>query len=310
MTLHTQGLYTLEQVCGFVAGNALVSFTLTDRASAHAWMADTLRRFGYTHASRADRGVLRQYLSTVTGLSRAQVTRRITQFRDGGRIADRRSTPTAPFPRRYAAEAIRLLAEVDALHGTLSGTTTRKLCERALRVHGDVRFERLARISNGHLYNLRHHTTYRTVRGSYDKTRSVRNSIGERRKPFPDGHPSYLRVDSVQPGDRDGIKGVYLVTAVDEVTQFQCICAVEKISERFLVPMLEAFPFTIRDSIVITVRSTSIVTSPRYWRSSGSNRPSHAPGRPTTTRWRRARMLRPCARIWATAIFQDDAPRW
>lgn len=45
-------------------------------------------------------------------------------------------------------------------------------------------------------------------------------------------------------------KGVYLVNAVDEVTQSQCICAVEKISERFLVPvltaMLEAFPLIIR----------------------------------------------------------------
>lgn len=49
----------------------------------------------------------------------------------------------------------------------------------------------------------------------------------------------------------DGIKEVYLVNAVDEMTQFQRSCAVEKISERFLVPvlkaMLEAFPFTIRE---------------------------------------------------------------
>ena len=173
----------------FVAGNAPVSFTLTDRASAHAWMADTLWRFGSMRASRADRGLLRQYLTTVTGLSRAQVTRRITQFLAGGRIADRRSPPAAPFPRRYTATDIRLLAEGDALHGTLSGTTTRKLWERALRVHGDVRFARLARRSNGHLYTLRHHTTYRMVRGSYDKTRPVKHSIGERRKPFPDGRP-------------------------------------------------------------------------------------------------------------------------
>ena len=170
VTVHTQGLHTLEQVRAFVAGNAPVSFTLT-------------------------------------GLSRAQVTRRITQFLAGGRIADRRSTPAAPFPRRYTAADIRLLAEVDAWHGTLSGTTTRKLCERALRVHGDVRFARLARRSNGHLYNLRHHATYRTVRGASDKTRPVKNSIGERRTPFPDGRPGYLRVDSVPQGDRDGIKG-------------------------------------------------------------------------------------------------------
>jgi len=104
VTLHTQGFQTLEQVRAFVAGHAPVAFTLTNRASAHAWMADTLRQFDYRHALRADRGVLRQYLSTVTGLSRAQVTRRITQFLVGGRIADRRSTPAAPFPRRYAVE--------------------------------------------------------------------------------------------------------------------------------------------------------------------------------------------------------------
>ena len=49
-------------------------------------MADTLKRFDYAHASRADRGVLRCNLEKVTGQSRAQITRRITQFLAGGRI--------------------------------------------------------------------------------------------------------------------------------------------------------------------------------------------------------------------------------
>src|SRR3989338_7331146 len=209
VTLQTQGLQTLEQVRGFMAGNAPVLFTLNDRAVAHVWMTETLRRFGYHGASRADRGVLRRYLAKVTGLSRAQVTRRITQFLTGGRIADRRHAPAVPFARRYTTEDIRLLADVDALHGTLSGSTTRKLCERAFAVYGDPRFERLAGISNGHLYNLRSHKTYSAVRGTYDKTRPVKSHIGERRKPFPDGRPGFLRVDSVHQGDMDGIKGAY-----------------------------------------------------------------------------------------------------
>lgn len=250
VTLQTQRLQTLEQVRAFVGGSAPVSFTLTDRTSAHAWMTDTLRRFGYKKASRADRGVLRQYLAKVTGLSRAQVTRCITQFTAAGGIQDRRHAPAAPFVRRYSAEDIRLLAQTDTLHGTLAGTTTRKLCERAFTVHGDTRFERLARISNGHLYNLRHHKAYQAVRGSFDKTRSTPVNIGERRKPFSNGAPGYLRVDSVHQGDLDGIKGVYLINAVDEVTQFQTVCAVERISELFLLPVLEAmmdaFPFVIR----------------------------------------------------------------
>jgi transposase InsO family protein len=249
VTLHTQRLHTLAQVRAFVAGSELLSFTLTDRQAAYGWMADTLRQFGYVRCTRADKGLLRQYLRKVSGFSRAQVARCMTQFTDGGDIQDRRRAPTVPFARRYTAEDIRLLAEMDALHGTLAGTTTRKLCERAFTVHGDARYTRLAGISNGHLYNLRQHKTYQSVRGSFDKTRPTRVNIGERRKPFPGGRPGYLRVDSVHQGDLDGTKGVYLINAVDEVTQCQAVCAVEKISEAFLLPvlaaMMTAFPFVI-----------------------------------------------------------------
>lgn len=251
MTLHTQELQTLAQVRAFVSGSEPISFTLEDRRTAYAWMADTLKQFDYARCKRSDKGVLRRYLCKVTGFSRAQVSRCIKQFAtDGGRIEDRRRPPAASFVRRYTVEDIRLLAETDALHGTLSGTTTRKLCERAFRVHGDARFERLADISNGHLYNLRRHKAYQTKRGSFDKTRPAKINIGERRKPAPDGRPGYLRVDSVHQGDLDGIKGVYLINAVDEVTQFQAVFAVEHISEAYLLPvleaMMEAFPFVIR----------------------------------------------------------------
>jgi transposase InsO family protein len=250
VTLHTQGLQTLAQVRAFVSGNEPISFTLSDRLAAYGWMANTLRQFGYACCKRADKGVLRQYLLKVTGFSRAQVARCIKQFAaGGGRIKDRRRAPSVPFVRRYTTEDIRLLAEIDALHGTLSGTTTRKLCERAFKVHGDARFDRLAGISNGHLYNLRSHKTYLAKRGSFDKTRPTKINIGERRKPFPNGCPGYLRVDSVHQGDLDGIKGVYLINAVDEVTQFQAVFAVEHISEAYLLPvltaMMDAFPFVI-----------------------------------------------------------------
>ncbi|MGZ8911360.1 MAG: integrase catalytic domain-containing protein [Methylococcaceae bacterium] len=108
----------------------------------------------------------------------------------------------------------------------------------------------MACISNGHLYNLRRHQRYQNQRTSFDKTRTVRITIGERRKPSPDGKPGYLRVDSVHQGDLDGVKGLYLITAVDQVTQFDCVFAVERISEHFLLPtlaqLLEAFPFVIR----------------------------------------------------------------
>jgi len=250
VTIHTQGLQTVAQVRAFVEGNEALSFTLTDRAAAYAWMAETLRRFAYARCGRADKGLLRRYLAKVTGLSRAQIARVVRQFLREGRIADRRKGPARPFPRRYTPEDIRLLAETDTLHGRLSGPATRKLCERMFEVFGDARFERLATISNGHLYNLRQHKTYLGTRGKVDKTRAVRVNIGERRKPAPNGQPGYLRVDSVHQGDLDGVKGLYLINAVDEVTQFQCIFAVERISEHVLLPVLKqlliTLPFAIK----------------------------------------------------------------
>ena len=73
--------------------------------------------------------------------------------------------------------------------------------------------------------------------------------IGERKKPFPEGKPGYIRVDSVHQGDLDKEKGVYHVNLVDEVTQWEVVICVEGIAESFLLPALAealaAFPFVI-----------------------------------------------------------------
>jgi IS30 family transposase len=113
VTLQTQGLHTLEQVRAFMAGNAPVSFTLTDAVSARVWMTEPLRRFGYGTLSRSDKGLLRRYLTKITGLSRAQMTRRIAEFLACGAIKDRRRAPVVSFVRRYTVEYIRLLAKMD-----------------------------------------------------------------------------------------------------------------------------------------------------------------------------------------------------
>ena len=234
--LDTQRLQTLDQVREFLAGSRPLDLQLETRAEAYAFVAETLQRFDYSRQGKADKGLIRRFLNKVTGLSRAQVTRLLHQHRTTGAIADRRR-PRHPFPRRYTKADIGLLAEVDALHGTLSGPATRKLCVRAWQLFGDRRFERLAAISNGHLYNLRHSTSYQRRRGTMPApTRPVHIAIGERRRPQPFGQPGYLRVDSVHQGDLDGIKGLYHLNLVDEVTQFQFVGSVERIDTPCLRP--------------------------------------------------------------------------
>jgi hypothetical protein len=53
----------------------------------------------------------------------------------------------------------------------------------------------------------------------------------------------------VHQGDQDGVKGVYHINAVDCVTQMQFVATCEKISEAYLLPVIEqllaGFPFVI-----------------------------------------------------------------
>ena len=204
--LDTHRLQTLDQVREFLDGSEQVDLQPQTRADAYAFVAKTVRRFDYALRGRADKGLLRRFLAKAAGLSRAQITRLLQQHRTTGEIADRRGAPRRPFPRRYSNADIGLLAELDVLHGTLSGPATRKLCARAFHLFGDRRFERLAGISNGHLYNLRHTTSYQRRRGTPPlPTRPVQVAIGERRRPQPFGQPGWVRVDTVHQGDLDGM---------------------------------------------------------------------------------------------------------
>ncbi len=91
--------------------------------------------------------------------------------------------------------------------------------------------ETLAGISVSHLYNLRQSKAYQRQRLTFEKTRPKSSTIGERRKPCSNGQPGYIRIDTVHQGDLDKQKGVYHINAVDEVTQFEVVCCVERISD-------------------------------------------------------------------------------
>lgn len=179
------------------------------------------------------------------------------------------------------------LAELDRLHGQLSGPATKKLAERAATVYDYPAFQTLAGISVAHLYNLRASLGYQRQRGHHEPTRPRHIAIGERRRRQPNGEPSYLRVDSVHQGDWDGIKGLYVINLVDAVTQFAVVVAVERISENFLIPALqqalEAFPSSSVASTPTTARSTSTTAAPRCSTSCASSSPSRAPDAATTT---------------------------
>jgi transposase InsO family protein len=243
-------LQTLAQIKAFLEGTSEVSFRVP-KDERNQFIERVFKRFGYAPNGRADKGVLLRYIERMTGLSRQQVTRLVSQYRKHGKLSRRpqRGAPTNGFTCRYTLADVALLAEMDVLHGTLSGPATKKLMERASQVFGDLRFERLAGISVSHLYNLRGSSPYQNKRRHWSKTHPTGVPIGKRRAPQPNNMPGYIRIDSVHQGDQDGAKGVYHINAVDCVTQMEFVATCEKISEAFLLPvirqLLDGFPFVI-----------------------------------------------------------------
>jgi transposase InsO family protein len=240
---------SLEQIRVFLEASDGVQFEAEQRQELYGWMERTLRQHDYERLGRQSKGLVRRYVAKMTGLSRAQVTRLIGVYLEGKQIR-LRSYRRHRFRSRYSAADIELLAEVDEAHETLSGPATQKILQREFYEFGDQRYERLAQISVAHIYNLRKSRGYRQRRVRYQPTRPTPVSIGERRAPNPQGRPGYLRVDTVHQGDWDGVKGVYHINAVDEVTQWEIVGAAPQISEAWLIPVLEAmlaqFPFRIR----------------------------------------------------------------
>ena len=239
----------LEQMRAFLAATEPVQFAGENRAERYGWVERVLRRHDYGRLGRADKGLLRQYVGKLTGMSRAQVTRLIGLYQAHGAVplpVYRRRR----FAARYSEADIRLLAYVDKAHATLSGPATQRILEREYHEFGQAVFQRLAAISVAQIYRFRHAAVYRKHNTAYQPTRPTPVNIGQRRKPAPEGCPGYLRIDTVHQGDRDGVKGLYHINAVDQVTQWEVVGAVPFISELWLIPLLEAmldqFPFRIR----------------------------------------------------------------
>lgn len=247
-------LRTIGQIEEFLRANAVVEFLPHgDDNERYAHVSRVLKRFDYPQRTRRERGILLRYLRLTSQYSRAQLSRLVTRWK-GNRLAPsplrkRYGSPKVPFARKYTDADVALLVEVDRAYEDTCGTAITHVLKRA-QAAGEAGFERLAGLSVAHLYNLRKSTGYQARRRQFTKTRAASNSIGVRRTPRADGRAGSVRIDTVHQGDLDGVKGVYHITCVDEVCQWQVQACVEGISEVHLLPVLASllaqFPFEIR----------------------------------------------------------------
>jgi len=247
--MNDKSLQTIEQVRQFLEGSESVEFKGLTAEEKYHWIEEVLIRFRYHRLKREEKGVIRRYIQKVAGYSKSQASRLIREYQQTGRLR-RTQYRRHRFPRKYTHSDVILLARTDELHGYLSGPATKRVMERECGVYGHTEFGDISRISIAHLYNLRRSNTYRSIARRFTRTKPAVSKIGERAKPDSKGQPGYIRIDTIHQGDLNGQKGVYHINAVDEVTQWEIVASVERISEAYLVPVLEnmliQFPFIIR----------------------------------------------------------------
>ena len=241
-------ILSVAQLTELVKFGKCVKFNSSNKRQTYEWIGRTLGRFHYFSESKKNRGVIKDYMITMTGYSEGQVDKLIAMKKKFGRIFVRERTQHS-FPKKYEAGEVALLADSTSLLNHPNGRAVKQMMKDMYNLYGDNRFERLQHISVSHFYNLRRTNIFQSRMLNYQKTHPVKVNIGIRKKPSPFGKPGFLRVDSVHQGDLDKEKGVYHVNLVDEVTQWEITGCVEGISEHFLAPLLEEllrlFPFLI-----------------------------------------------------------------
>ncbi len=160
-----------DELRAFLQASRALTFRGRSREKTYAWIERTLRRYDFLSRSRAEKGLLRQYLQKMTGLSAAmkvlsrleqlvvnragqnfhQLTRLIAQFRHTGQVL---LGPYRPhrFPTKFTRQDQLLPAEVDEAHDRLSGPATLATLKREYTLFGRKEFQRLS--------TYRTHTTY------------------------------------------------------------------------------------------------------------------------------------------------------
>jgi transposase InsO family protein len=185
----------------------------------------------------------------ITGYSRAQLTRQINQYCKTGQVKIK-EYDRHKFQKKYTHKNIQLLAKTAQLHDAPNGAALKKTLERMAVEYGNEEYANIANISVSHIYSLEKKVSYLRSVSFYQKTRKGKGkTIGVRCKPQPAGKSGYLRIDTAHQGDQEGQKGVYHINAVCEITQWEVIGAAEKITDEYLLPLLEkmiaSYPFRI-----------------------------------------------------------------
>lgn len=247
--MNDSNLNTIDDLNSFLdAAKKGITFQHQNQTETCQWIQEILVKFEYMSLNKFEKGIIKQYIGLMSKYSRSQITRFIKMYHDCGEVYIQNYERNT-FTKKYSDEDIKLLAQMDELHGFPNAFAIK--CRLHVLAQKDSRYQNLADISIAYIYKLRKSVRYQRMTKRYDKTKPKRSGsgIGRRAKPEPNGNPGYIRVDTVHQGDRNGAKGVYHINTISQITQYECVGAVPEITYEFMIPILrkiiETYPFKI-----------------------------------------------------------------
>lgn len=249
--MNDSNIVSMRQVEESVEALTTPTFSFTSHENAYTWIGGVLDRFLYFEKGRTkkEKNSIRRYIKRYTTYSKSQITRLVKEKKKTGTLKYGKGKKRHQFKKIYTEKDIELLAEADNVYRRMSGTAMRSVFRDEYVLYGKKDYERLSGISHGHLYRLRGTSRYEEHAITVGRTMAVSSSIGIRKRPEPNGKPGYIRADTVHQGDFEGVKGVYHINLVDEVTQWELLICVDSIGENSMAYVLNEtlrfFPFVI-----------------------------------------------------------------
>ena len=140
------GKLSHEQIKQLLEANQEIKFEGRNRVEIYQWITGTLSQQRYREQCKPMRALLLRYVAKMTGRSRTQVTRLVSQYMKNSEVKQ------AVYQRhrsasRFTRGVLELLAGVDEAHETRSGPATKRILGRKYQQYKHQEYERLASIS-------------------------------------------------------------------------------------------------------------------------------------------------------------------
>jgi hypothetical protein len=232
-------LQNLEDLKAFVNGSrrfVLKAKTIEDK---YELIEDLIHKFNYWSLGKKEKHILLMVLKIFTGYKKSQLHHLIDIAADDK--LSRKPYHRINAHRIYTGKDIELLEETDELHYRLSAAATHEILRRECELFGKSQYQNLAHISISHINNLRDRDNYKAKYLHHTQARQI--PIGDTAKPDPNGNPGSIRIDTVSQND------VFHINSIDEITQWEVVVCVPRISELFLLPalklLLNQYPFIV-----------------------------------------------------------------